>query len=173
MQVNEQNEKAHAGSAKDVDVLLDFQKADFVTQPGAFRRIVMNIFGNALKYTSKGTIMVKMELHSDAALADSDANTQDTVLEIKIIDTGKGISREYLRTKLYSPFSQEDLLASGTWLGLSIVRSICNVLRGDIDVQSELGEGTQVTIRLLMGYPPVSRQSSSFVTHEPVAWISE
>ena len=53
---------------------------------------------------------------------------------------------------MYLAFCQEDVLASGTGLGLSIVKSIVTMLKGSIDVQSEVGKGTEVTIRL-----PLSR----------------
>lgn len=131
-----------------IEVILDIAPEDFTftTQPGALRRIIMNLFGNALKYTTKGTITVQL------ALCDIDTsievNPAARVLEIKIKDTGKGISSEYLRTKLYTPFCQEDTLASGTGLGLSLVRSIVNMLGGSIAIRSQVGAGTEVTICL-------------------------
>ena len=59
----------------------------------------MNVFGNALKYTQKGSITVKLALDqlSYGALEDT-----ERMLEIRVIDTGKGISSEYLRTSLYN-----------------------------------------------------------------------
>ncbi len=59
----------------------------------------MNIFGNALKYTQKGSIIVKLALDP----LDNDAvEGTERMLEIKVIDSGKGISSEYLRTSLYN-----------------------------------------------------------------------
>ena len=59
----------------------------------------MNVFGNALKYTQKGSITVKLALDQS-----SNGVIEDTerMLEIRVIDTGKGISSEYLRTSLYN-----------------------------------------------------------------------
>ena len=59
----------------------------------------MNVFGNALKYTQKGSITVKLALDplSNRLLEDT-----ERMLEISVIDTGKGISSEYLRTSLYN-----------------------------------------------------------------------
>ena len=59
----------------------------------------MNIFGNALKYTQKGSIVVRLALD-----ASNNGVTEDTerMLEIRVIDTGKGISSEYLRTSLFN-----------------------------------------------------------------------
>lgn len=59
----------------------------------------MNIFGNALKYTQKGSIVVKLAL--DPSNNDAMEDTE-RILEIKVTDTGKGISSEYLRTSLYN-----------------------------------------------------------------------
>lgn len=59
----------------------------------------MNIFGNALKYTQKGSIVVKLALDSSR---DSGMENEERMLEIKVTDTGKGISSEYLRTSLYN-----------------------------------------------------------------------
>ena len=59
----------------------------------------MNIFGNALKYTQKGSIVVKLALDFSR---DSGMENEERMLEIKVTDTGKGISSEYLRTSLYN-----------------------------------------------------------------------
>ena len=137
----------------------------------------MNIFGNALKYTQKGSIVVKVGLEDVEDVGFHGGESR--VLEIRISDTGKGISSEYLRTSLFnresasricqlstltvssSAFCQEDPLASGTGLGLSIVRSIVTMLTGSIDVQSELGQGTAVTIRLPLSRLPGNSTPSS------------
>ena len=59
----------------------------------------MNIFGNALKYTQKGSITVSLALDPSNNGVMEDA---ERILEIKVKDTGKGISPEYLRTSLYN-----------------------------------------------------------------------
>lgn len=59
----------------------------------------MNIFGNALKYTQKGSIVVKLALDPSR---DNGMENEERMLEIKVTDTGKGISSEYLRTSLYN-----------------------------------------------------------------------
>ena len=133
---------------KNIEVILDIAQGNFTftTQPGAFRRIVMNIFGNALKYTTSGKIVIRLRVEN----AESGRKSVTSNVEIRITDTGKGISNEYLRTSLYTPFSQEDTLASGTGLGLSIVRSLVTLLGGTIHIQSEVGRGTSVTVQLPM-----------------------
>ncbi|KAL9598084.1 MAG: hypothetical protein Q9219_004715 [cf. Caloplaca sp. 3 TL-2023] len=138
---------------QDIEVILDMEEEDycFATQPGALRRVIMNIFGNALKYTTTGRIVVKLGL--EPLETGSDVNDRNRTLNITITDTGRGISSDYLRTSLYTAFSQEDVLANGTGLGLSIVRSIVSMLEGTIDIKSQLGQGTDVQIRI-----PLCRQ---------------
>lgn len=63
----------------------------------------MNIFGNALKYTEKGSIVVRLSL--DPSEGTQDPTAEERTLEIKVTDTGKGISSEYIRTRLFSRMS--------------------------------------------------------------------
>ncbi|ATZ47737.1 hypothetical protein BCIN_03g00460 [Botrytis cinerea B05.10] len=134
-----------------VSVILDIALDDynFTTQPGAFRRIIMNLLGNALKYTSHGYVRVKLETAKlDDLNVPGDGKTPRSMIILTVTDTGKGISNEFLRSKLFTPFAQENTLSSGTGLGLSIVRSIINLLEGDITIDSELGRGTEVRVTL-------------------------
>jgi len=131
----------------DVVVILDVdvQNYHFITQPGAFRRVIMNLLGNALKYTSHGYVRVTLEaseiedLHAPGSVESVPRN----MVTLTVTDTGKGISSDFLRSKLFTPFAQENSLSSGTGLGLSIVRSIVNLLEGDITIDSEVGRGTR------------------------------
>ena len=69
----------------------------------------MNIFGNALKYTQKGSIVVKLSLDEPPNTVEDPA--EERILEIRVTDTGKGISSEYLRTSLFNRKSRaQDLL---------------------------------------------------------------
>jgi len=65
-----------------------------------------------------------------------------SLIKISIRDTGRGIASEFLRSKIFTPFAQENSLSSGTGLGLSIVRSIVALLEGEIIIDSEVGRGT-------------------------------
>ncbi len=62
----------------------------------------MNIFGNALKYTQKGTIIVELALEDPGLEQNEEESPNEKVLVMKVVDTGKGISREYLRTSLFN-----------------------------------------------------------------------
>lgn len=112
------------------------------TQPGALRRIVMNLLGNALKYTDAGFVGVSLQVESETETS--------TRIRLRFVDSGKGMSLEFQRTRLFSPFSQEDPFASGTGLGLSIVRQIVDALDGSISVSSTQNHGTEVDVVLTL-----------------------
>lgn len=112
------------------------------TQPGALRRIVMNLLGNALKYTDSGFVGVSLQVESEMETSSR--------IRLRFVDSGKGMSLEFQRTRLFSPFSQEDPFASGTGLGLSIVRQIVDALDGTISVSSTQNHGTEVDVVLTL-----------------------
>jgi signal transduction histidine kinase len=126
-----------------VPVILDLKMRNFnfTTQPGAFRRIIMNLLGNALKYTSHGYVHVSLETTDPEPEMLGDEVSRSMVT-LTVTDTGKGISNEFLRSKLFTPFTQENSLSSGTGLGLAIVKSIVSLLEGEIAIDSEVGRGT-------------------------------
>ncbi|THC93780.1 hypothetical protein EYZ11_006757 [Aspergillus tanneri] len=140
---------AAAQLRSEVEVVVDIVPNDWVymAQPGALRRIIMNIFGNAMKYTESGRITLRMDV---TELSDNRARRHgaEDLVTFTVSDTGKGISEEFLRGRLYTPFAQEDTLAVGTGLGLSIVRSLVRSLHGSINVHSQPGEGTVVKVTL-------------------------
>lgn len=117
------------------------------TQPGALRRIIMNLFGNALKYTTSGYVLVSVK-----GQVNEDETRVDTV--IKVIDTGKGMSEDFQRNRLFVPFSQEDTFQPGTGLGLSIVKQIVDSLGGSLEVRSQQNRGTEVDVRLTLSLGP-------------------
>ncbi|KAF3807899.1 Hybrid signal transduction histidine kinase A [Colletotrichum gloeosporioides] len=128
----------------DVSVTYDVNPAAswrFNTQPGALRRIILNILGNALKYTTRGFVNVNV-LQLDSSRPGS------REIHIIVTDSGKGMSEDYLRYHLYAPFHQEDNLSAGTGLGLSLVKEVVTRLGGSIQVWSKLNRGTKVTVKL-------------------------
>lgn len=136
-----------------VTVILDInQQANcmFVSEAGAWRRLVMNLFGNALKYTDAGFIRVAVRVN--VARTPEDPSHQ-TMVHLSVSDTGKGISEEYLKHRLYTPFAQEDNLSVGAGLGLSIVQQIVTALKGTVDIQSQVGVGTNVTVSIPLTTP--------------------
>lgn len=103
----------------------------------------MNLVGNSLKYTRSG--FVHVSLVAETAKSTLELPTQQHIT-LQIQDSGRGISSDYLKNNLFTPFAQEDQLSPGTGLGLSIVRQLVANLGGTIDVQSVVGYGTTVNI---------------------------
>ncbi|VUC28961.1 unnamed protein product [Clonostachys rosea] len=153
------------GSEGSVSILLDIDhKISWMvrTQPGAIRRIIMNLFGNALKYTSTGYVLVSLrgQLNSDKSKINA---------LIRIEDTGKGMSEEFKRNRLFVPFSQEDSFQPGTGLGLSIVKQIVDSLHGNLEVKSEQYKGTAIDVRLRFTPGPPGESAPTDETLRAVA----
>ncbi|KAF4783297.1 hsp90-like protein [Colletotrichum scovillei] len=131
----------------DVSITFDISPAiswGFHTQPGALRRVIMNLLGNSLKYTDKGFVNVNVNQLAPT----TDAPPRKAIIQIDVVDSGRGISQEYLQHHLFAPFAQEDSFAAGAGLGLSLVKQIVNKLRGSIQVWSKVGRGTKVRVQL-------------------------
>ncbi|KAL4792165.1 hypothetical protein BDV19DRAFT_368994 [Aspergillus venezuelensis] len=149
---------------RDLSVVLRFENQDqwrVTSMTGAWRRIVMNILGNALKYTEKGFVEVSCSLLNPRPGSDQ------PIAHLRFADSGKGMTEEFLRNKLFSPFSQEDALSEGAGLGLSIVKQLITFLKGSIDVKSEVNVGTQVDIYIPI--QPEAAPAMPVASPEPTA----
>lgn len=148
-----------------VSVIVDVNKWDsyvFRTQPGAWRRIVMNLFGNALKYTPAGFIKVKLQVIPSAEQSDDSVE-----LKLTVTDSGIGMSEDYINNRLFHSFAQENPLSQGTGLGLSIVKQLVELLGGDVEVRSEKGRGTKFIVSCpLKPLSPLPTVSTSSPTQE-------
>jgi signal transduction histidine kinase/CheY-like chemotaxis protein len=108
---------------------------------GAWKRVLMNIFSNALKYTKEGHIDVNLSVLEKV-------DNGPRYISLSVTDTGIGMSREFLKYHLFTPFMQENDLTPGTGLGLSLSKSIVESLNGNIFVESRQDEGTCVTVSI-------------------------
>jgi signal transduction histidine kinase/ActR/RegA family two-component response regulator len=109
---------------------------------GAWTRIVMSVFGNAFKYTRTGRIEIALNTIKQT---DRAGNTCDYI-SLTVDDTGIGMSSDYLKYHLFTPFLQEDRHAPGMGLGLSIVQRLVRDIGGTINVKSSPGVGTLVEV---------------------------
>ncbi|KAJ5178866.1 hypothetical protein N7492_002076 [Penicillium capsulatum] len=150
-QLHGQDSKSADKLHPNVDVVIDIAPNDWIYHipPGALRRIIMNIFSNSIKYTDQGNV----SLHLEAKKSEPQRGQREDLVTLTVSDTGKGISEDFLRGKLYVPFAQENSLASGTGLGLSIVRSLVKSLGGSINVYSRPRDGTIVQVALPLMRP--------------------
>ncbi|OIW22598.1 hypothetical protein CONLIGDRAFT_587216, partial [Coniochaeta ligniaria NRRL 30616] len=145
----------HNADSEAVQIYLDIEPAaswSFLMHPGAFRRIIMNLFGNSLKFTKAGFIRVSLSQESPSEGPDKQISGFGKIV-LNVSDSGKGISEEYLRNQLYTPFAQEDHFAPGTGLGLSLVRQVVTALGGEIHVTSQVGRGTTVRVSMPLPLP--------------------
>ncbi|KAK8068333.1 Histidine kinase [Apiospora saccharicola] len=115
------------------------------TISGAIRRVVMNLFGNSLKYTERGRIDVRL---CRDLVATRRRGAKQNMVRLVVADTGKGMSQDFLANYLYKPFAQADQLSAGTGVGLSLVKKLVSSLGGEISVKSQLGVGSEVTVLL-------------------------
>ncbi len=119
---------------------------------GKLRQILINLIGNAIKFTAQGGVTVRSHLQNTAAAPDS-SSTKTQWLEIMVQDTGVGIESEELR-HLFQPFEQTQSgrrSAEGTGLGLSLSHNFAQLMGGSITVSSAPGEGSIFTVRLPVG----------------------
>ncbi|KAJ9664849.1 hypothetical protein H2201_005070 [Coniosporium apollinis] len=148
----------------------------FVTEPGALRRIMMNIIGNAMKYSPNGVVVVSLDVRDAKELEPQDEARpelrDENGVEHKIVvftakDTGKGMSKDFVENRLFLPFHQEDAMKSeGVGLGMSIVKSLVSLLAGKIEVKSQVGEGSEFKVNIPMAPGKVTQQESGAPTIE-------
>lgn len=142
-----------------IAVLIDIEKRSDWQVPlnaGAWKRIVMNLFANSMKYTIQGHIQVSLKRVTQSG----PTGDQDYACFV-VSDTGIGMNAEYLKHRLFTPFAQENSLAVGTGLGLSIVKQIVNNIGGQIEVQSEVGIGTRIRVLAPLAASPVANGAPS------------
>ena len=106
------------------------------------RQALLNLLSNACKFTTRGTIVLKVARERAAGIE---------WIRFAVQDSGIGISAAQMG-KLFQPFTQADISTSknygGTGLGLVLTRSFCQMMGGDVTVESALGAGSTFTIRL-------------------------
>ncbi len=130
--------------------------------PGRIRQILLNLIGNAIKFTEQGEVVVRAEL---------EAKTAQTVrLHFSVRDTGIGIPAEK-QDKIFDSFSQADGSTTrrygGTGLGLSISRRLVTMMNGRLWLESEAGKGSTFHFTAEFGLEPVAVNRSLATLHAP------
>lgn len=138
------------------EISIDEGIGEMRSDPTRIRQILVNLLGNAAKFTSRG----KVRLTARRCKA---SGTLERQLCIEVIDTGVGIAREHL-PEIFGAFSQVNASTTrefgGTGLGLAISRSYSEKLGGTISVASKLGEGSVFTVRLPVDVGAAARQGA-------------
>jgi signal transduction histidine kinase/CheY-like chemotaxis protein len=113
---------------------------------GRLRQVIINLAGNAIKFTDKGEVGLKVQVEA--------ADERDRTLRFTVADSGIGIPKEKLQV-IFDPFSQADSSTTrkygGTGLGLTISSRLVGMMGGKIWVESELGRGSQFHFNARLG----------------------
>lgn len=126
---------------KEIDLLLYIDAAvpEFVSgDPGRLRQILMNLIGNAIKFTTEGSVYLELNL--------AGGSESRKWVEFSVVDTGIGMPPD-VTDKLFTRFTQADSSTTrrfgGTGLGLAICRQLVALMDGEIGVESEVGKGSR------------------------------
>lgn len=137
-----ENAKSDVRIEADIDTRLS---RPISTDPTRLRQVLMNIAGNALKFTHAGSVTIRARL-----LEEFDAAQR---FRISIADTGIGMSRESLK-RVWEPFAQARASTArfygGTGLGLTIARQLASRLGGRLSMRSRLGKGTTAYLEMTL-----------------------
>ncbi|OIR03975.1 signal transduction histidine-protein kinase BarA [mine drainage metagenome] len=140
---------AERAQAQGTELVLDLDPAVrrmLRGDPGRLRQILVNLVGNAIKFTKGGEVMVRVRPDSES--------DQRVGLRFEVIDTGVGIPAE-AQGRLFQAFSQADSSTTrrfgGTGLGLAISKQLVGLMDGEIGVQSEAGKGSTFWFKVQFG----------------------
>ncbi len=146
-------ERLMRNSAESKHIALEFSyegsiPSKIYTDPTRLRQILMNLVGNAVKFTESGGVRIVTKLERSAEFG------IEGVLHIAVSDTGCGLSPEALE-RIFDAFSQADASTTrrfgGTGLGLTISRQLAEMLRGDIEVESIEEQGSTFVLTIATG----------------------
>ena len=109
-------------------------------------RILQNLLGNAIKFTSEGSITLRVKRGDNTA-----SNRGELTVQFDVIDTGVGIPAAAL-PRIFDRFYQVDAAITrnfgGTGLGTSLAKEFCDLMKGSIRIESQLGKGTKCNVAL-------------------------
>jgi len=135
---------------KNIGILLDISPAVspvIRSDEQRLRQVLVNLVGNAIKFTQQGRVIIRISNTEDAASGG---------LQFDVIDTGEGIAQE-IQPYIFERFRQADNSVSrkygGTGLGTSIARHLVELMGGEIGLESEYGKGSRFWFRIPMKIP--------------------
>src|SRR5690242_740122 len=135
--------------------------------PTRLKQIVLNLVGNAIKFTSRGEVVLKVEIE--------DKTEDHAIFHFSVVDTGPGIPREGQKL-IFEAFNQSDNSMTrkhgGTGLGLSISTRLAALMGGNLWVESEPGEGSTFHFKLRFGLQKLIGSKSQPVGTEMLRGLS-
>ena len=134
---------------------------ELIGSPYHIKKILFNLYTNAIRYTQAGGLVA-----TQITLL-RETETQ-VVFQIKICDTGEGMSQEFIDTQLFEPFTQEKESArtkyQGSGLGMAIVKGLVDRMGGTITAESQLHKGSTFTLELPFEKPKVAAQQKKLAS---------
>jgi PAS domain S-box-containing protein len=150
-----------------------------VGDPGRLGQVIINLVGNAIKFTAQGEVVLSVRLGDETASGDSDARGDRAVereatehrpqskasvtLSFAVSDTGPGIPRDK-QSRLFQPFTQVDTSTTrqfgGTGLGLTIAKTLVELMGGRIWFDSEPGQGSTFSFTATLGLAAAGKHES-------------
>jgi signal transduction histidine kinase/CheY-like chemotaxis protein len=129
----------------------------FLGDPGRLRQVLLNLLGNAVKFTDKGSARLEVEAWTPPDLKDGSYRSTASGLLVRIVDSGIGIPADKQK-QLFEKFTQADSSTTrrfgGTGLGLAISKSLVEMMGGHICVKSEEGRGSEFYFSLPLPEAP-------------------
>lgn len=126
-----------------------------ITDPNKLRQIIINLLGNAIKFTEKGTITLKVKTQNLNIKSGEDNSLFDScLLRFEVCDTGVGISPSEINT-IFNAFTQTQvgkMSPEGTGLGLTISQKFVQLMGGEINVSSTLGQGSTFSFEIPVSF---------------------
>jgi len=130
----------------DLTVSTSVESTIVMGDPGRLRQVLLNLVGNAVKFTDSGSVSVSLE-----ACDGPEEGECEGLFVVR--DTGVGIAED-VRSRIFDSFDQGDSSTTrkygGTGLGLAITRELVHLMKGEIEVESKPGEGSVFSVRLPM-----------------------
>ena len=135
--------------------------------PMRLRQVISNLVDNAVKFTARGEVVVRVKRESETAA--------EVTLRFEVRDTGVGIAAD-TQARLFQPFSQADSSMTrrygGTGLGLAISKRLVTMMRGEIGVRSEPGQGAEFWFSARLAKPAAEAVVSPVSTRAEFAGLS-
>ncbi|MBX9927003.1 MAG: response regulator [Hyphomicrobiaceae bacterium] len=164
---------AERAASKGIELRIEadpYLPAEVMGDPVRFGQILSNLTSNALKFTDRGSVTIRLSTSGTGA---GPRDGQPELLVLQIADTGIGIAADKLET-IFEAYVQADASTTrhygGTGIGLSICRQLAELMGGSISVSSTLGKGSTFTVQIPL--VPVIGQVSTGSPSSPAAAVT-